>query len=205
MTQKLEEDKNKIESRIRKLNMAVLERRILVEKADLELAKELRPTRRDRRPSDYREVAYRDLADDEVERYRWELRSLGEQRTYLSGLSELSQYELNWISMKADDSATLDVLGSVIGSEATGSIAKASRGIIKTYESDVRFLKNSVDEIKGKLHGMTRTGSFKTLDRFEELSRHYEKMKTRYERHIEWLKGQIGSYQADLVILDKER
>lgn len=44
----------------------------------------------------------------------------------------------------------------------------------------------------------------KTLDRIEELSRHYEKMRTRYERHIEWLRGQIGSYRADLVELAQE-
>ncbi len=190
---------------MQRLNRAVLERRIPVEKNDLELAKELRPTNRDRRPSDKREAVYRELANDEVEWFRMELRSLGDQRTYLSGLSELSQYELNWMSMKFEDSAFLDALGSVIGSETTGPIADASRGIIKTYESDVKLLKRSVDEIKGKLHGMTRTGSLKTLDRLEELSRHYEKIKTRYERHIEWLKGQIGGYRADLIALDKNR
>ena len=41
MMQKLEGEKKKIEARMQKLNMAVLERRILVDKGDLELAKEL--------------------------------------------------------------------------------------------------------------------------------------------------------------------
>lgn len=204
ITEKLEDDRNKIETRVQRMIKAVQDRRVLVEKEDLGTAKELRPHNRER-PSGYREAVYKDLTDDEREGYRRELKSLGEQRTYLNGLSEISQYELNWISMKSEDSASLDSLGSVIGSEATGPINDAIRSIIKTYESDVRLLKRSVDEIRVKLYGTTRTGSLMTLDRLDELSRSYEKMRTRYERHIEWLKGQIGGYQADLIELAKER
>lgn len=40
-----------------------------------------------------------------------------------------------------------------------------------------------------------------TLDRIEELTRYYEKMKNRYERQTEWLRMQMGSYQVDLLEL----
>jgi hypothetical protein len=42
------------------------------------------------------------------------------------------------------------------------------------------------------------------LDRLEELSRYYEQMKSRFDRHADWLRGQIGSYQADLIEIGKE-
>jgi len=42
------------------------------------------------------------------------------------------------------------------------------------------------------------------LDRLEELSRYYEKMKSRYDHHIDWLKEEIGSYQVDLIEIGKE-
>jgi hypothetical protein len=65
-------------------------------------------------------------------------------------------------------------------------------------------LKRRSGEIDAKIHGITRTGTLRTLDSLEELSRYYEKMKNRDERHTEWLGVRIGSYQADLVELGKE-
>jgi hypothetical protein len=59
-------------------------------------------------------------------------------------------------------------------------------------------------ELDAKIHAITRAGTLRMLDRLEELSRYYEKMKNRYERHIEWLGAQIGSYRADLIELGKE-
>jgi hypothetical protein len=49
-----------------------------------------------------------------------------------------------------------------------------------------------------------RTGSLKKLDLLEELSRYYDHMKSRFDRHSEWLKSQIGSYQADLIEIGRE-
>lgn len=67
------------------------------------------------------------------------------------------------------------------------------------------LLERRVGEVKGNIAGIARTGSLKTLDRLRDLTDYQEKMKFRFERHIDWLQGQIGSFQADLVELERER
>jgi hypothetical protein len=200
----LDAAQGKIEARMGKLKQAVQDRRLLIEKDDLELAKELWPTYRDRY-YDHREAFYKDLTDAEVERFRYELRSLGEQQKYREVLTELGHYELSWLSLMMQDSAALDGVARAIEGDATGPLMEACRGAIRTYESDMASLRRKVGEIDGKRADMTQTGTFKILDLHEDLARYYENMKSRYERHIEWLRGQIGSYQADLVELGRDR
>ena len=200
----LDAAQGKIEARMEKLKHAVQDRRLLVEKDDLELAKELWPTYHDKY-YDHREAVYKDLTDAEVERFRYELRSLGEQRKYREVLTELGHYELSWLSLKIQESAALDGVARAIEGDATGPLAEACRSAIRTYESDMATLRRKVGEIDGKRTNMARTGTFKILDLLEDLTRYYENMKRRYERHIEWLRGQIGSYQADLVELGRDR
>jgi hypothetical protein len=192
----------KIEARILKLKQAVQERRLLVEKDDLELAKELWPSYRDW-PYGSREAVYKDLTEEEVGRFRYELTALGEQQKQLEVLAELGKYELIWISLKVGDSVALEAVARAIGDGADGPLRNACRDAVRTYESDVASLGRAADEIDRKLAGITPTGTMKMLDLFEVLSRHYRKMKDRYERHIEWLKGQMGGYRADLVELGR--
>jgi len=198
---KLEGEKKKIEARMQRLNTAVMERRILVDKDDLELARELWPTYR---PYDYRQAIYKDLTDTEVFYFRNELKALGEQQKYFDCLQELGKYEEEWLILKADEFTKLQELARVIGGDEPGQVVSAVRGAIKTYEAGMAALKRKSNEIDVKLHGITRAGTMKMLDRLDELSRYYENMKNRYERHSEWLGTQIGSYQADLVELGKE-
>jgi hypothetical protein len=200
---KLDDGRKKLDVRVQKLGVAVRDRRVLVSKDDLDLAKELWPTYRDR-PYGPREAVYKDLTDDEVERLRGELRALGETQTYYEVLAELARYELGWISLKAEDSAALSAVARAIGDDARDPIKDASRRAIRTYESDRELLRRESAELDGKLRGITRTGSLKTLELNEELAGYYEKMKTRYERQFDWLRGQIGGYQADLVELARE-
>ena len=200
--QKLEGDKKKIEARMQKLNTAVVERRILVDKDDLELARELWPTYRF--PYDRREATYKELSDEEVLYFRNQLRPLGEQQKYFECLAELGKYEQGWLDIKAEEFAKLSEIAEVIRGNDPNPVIYAFRGAIRTYEADIAALKRRSGELDAKIHGITRTGSLKALDRLEELSRYYEKMKNRYERHIEWLRGQIGSYQADLIEISKE-
>jgi hypothetical protein len=200
----LDAAQGKIEARMEKLKQAVQDRRLLVEKDDLELAKELWPAYRDRY-YDRREAVYKDLTDAEVERFRYELRSLGEQQKHREVLTELGHYELSWLSLKIQDSAALDGVARAIENDAAGPLMEACRSAIRTYESDMASLRRKVGEIDGKRADMPQTGTFKVLDLHENLARYYENMKSRYERHIEWLRGQIGSYQADLVELGRDR
>jgi len=95
--------KEKKRSTHTKLNTAVLERRILVNKDDLELARELWPTYRV--SYDRPEVTYKELTEEEVLRFRNELRSLGEQQKYFECLTELGKYEQVWLDIKVEDSA----------------------------------------------------------------------------------------------------
>jgi hypothetical protein len=200
--QKLEEKKKMIETRIQKLNTAVMERRVLVDKGDLELARELWPTYRV--AYGHPEVTYKELTDEEVLRLRDELISLGERQKYFECLTELGKYEQVWLDIKAEDSSKLSELAEVVGSNDPGAVISAIKGSMKTYEADIAALKRRSGELDTKMRGITRTGTLKTLDRLEELSRYYEQMKSRFDRHNEWLKVQIGSYQADLVELGKE-
>ncbi len=200
---KLEGEKKKLETRRQKLNAAVVERRVPVDKDDLELARELWPAYRSG-PYDRREAHYKDLSDEEVFYFQNELRSLGEERKYFECLSELEKYEEGWLLIKADEFAKLYELAGVIGGDAPGPLASALRGTIRTYEANRATLTKRSGELDAKLHDIAGTGTLGTLDRLEELSRYYGEMKNRFERHIEWLGARIGSCRADLIELGKE-
>ncbi len=200
--QKLENEKNKIEAFMQKIETAITERRVLVSRDDLEVARELWPTYRD--PYDRREAVYLDLTDEEVLLLRKKLSSLDEQRMYFECLTELGKYEQDWQDIKAKNFAKLNEIAKIISHDVPGAHDSAFMGAIRTYETDIAVLKRRSDELDAKIHGITRTGTLNRLDRMEELSRYYEKMKSRYDSHVEWAKGQIGSYQADLVELAKE-
>jgi hypothetical protein len=201
--QRLEKDRKVIEARMQRLNAAVTDRRILVDRDDLDLARELWPSYRP--SSDRREAVYRDLSEEEVLYFRNEQRAAVEQLKYLDCLTELGTYERGWLAIKAGDFAAAGEIAAVIGGSDPGAVAYAIRSAIRTYESDIAILKGRSGEIDAKIRGMARTGSLGTLDRLEELSRYYEKMKNRFDRQVEWLRGQIGSYRAELMVLDKER
>jgi hypothetical protein len=203
MLQKLESEKKKLEARMQKINTAVLERRVMVDKDDLEIARELWPSYRDR-PYDRSEAIYKDLTDEEVLFLRNELRQLGERQKYFECVSELEKYEQVWLSLKSEEFEKLHELAIVIGGNDAGRVAYAVRSAIGTYEADRIALRRKSGELDVKNHGISKTGTLKTLERLEELSGYYERMKYRYERHVEWLGFQIGSYEADLVELTKE-
>jgi len=201
---KLEEEKKKLEARMRQLNAVILDRRIPVGKDALQLARELSPANRDN-PRDRQGPRYRDLTDDEVLYFQNELRLDEERQKYFECLAELEKYEEAWLFLKAGEFEKLYDLARVIGGQGPGRLAYAFRDMIRTYEADRAVLKRKNSELGAKIHSITGTGTLGTLDRLEELSRYYEKMKYRYERHIEWLGAQIGSYQADLIELGKEQ
>ena len=203
MMQKLEGEKKKIETRMQKLSAAVAERRILVDKDDLELAREIWPAYRDR-AYDRREIRYKDLTDEEVLYFSNELRSLVERQKYFESLSELGKYEEVWLLIKADEFTKSLEIAKVIGGDEPGPVVYAVRDTIRTYEADMAALRRRSGEIDSKNRGITKTGSLGTLDRLEELSRYYENMRKRFELHAEWLGAQVGSYQADLIELGKE-
>lgn len=60
-----------------------------------------------------------------------------------------------------------------------------------------------MENILHALFFIAATGTLRTQDRIEELSGYYERMKSRHEHHIAWLREQIGAYRADLTEIRK--
>jgi hypothetical protein len=182
----------------------VLERRILVDKEELELSKELKPTYR-YSPYDQREAVYRGLTDEEVAQFQRELKLLEEQQKHYEVVMELARYELGWLSLKAGESAALQGVAQAIVDDSTGAMRIAYREAIRVYEADVTTLSRKAGVLQAKITGITRTGTLKTLDRLKDLTDYHEMMKSRYERQSEWLKGRIGGFQADIVEIEREK
>jgi hypothetical protein len=199
---KLEGGKKRIEARIQKINTAVLERRVLVDKEDLELARELWPSYKV--SYDRREAVYKELTDDEILRLRNDLRSLGERQMYFECLNELARFEQFWLDIKSEEFARQAEIVKAMEGNNAATLMSAIRSMIGTYETNMAALKRKSAELDGKSRGITRTGSLRTLDRLEELSRYYEAMKSRFDRQVEWLSGQLGSYQVDLDEIRKD-
>ncbi len=194
--QRLEGEKKKVETRMQKVNTAVVERRVLVDKEDLELARELWPAYKV--SYDRREAVYKELTDEEVLRLQHDLQGLKERQQYFECLAELSRYEQVWMDMKTEDFTRMKEIAAAIDAADTGGLAYALRSAIRTYEADIALLKRRSGELKARV-SMDRSGTFKMLDLQQELSHYYEAMKSRFDRQIDRLSVQIGSCRADLV------
>ncbi len=199
---KLEREERRITARVQKLRTAVTERRLLVNKNNLELARELWPAMY--RKSYGRKAVYRDLTDNKILYLQNKQRLLEERQKYYEVLIELGKGEQSWLRIKARDFSKLADIGRAIARRDRAGTIRSSRSAVRTYKADIGSLKKGAAELEVKLNGMNKTGSFKTYERLEELSRYYEMMKRRYERQIEWLNGQIESYQADFSEMGKK-
>ena len=197
---RLEKEQDRIAARIKKLEQAVQERRILIDKEELELSKELWPPTRSN-PYDEREAVYKDLTDEEIRKFQRELVTLEEKQRHFESVTMLWKYERGWLSLKAGESETLYAVAKAINENDPVPLRTAYREAIRTYEADVQTLNRKVDEIKESVEDITRIGSLKALERLKDLTDYYEKMRTRFEGQSEWLQGQIGSYQVDLAEL----
>lgn len=158
----------------------------------------------DRRDDDLY-TRYKDITDAELAQMRLEFKTLDDLQKHFAVLLELGRLELSWLTLKTDDSAALSDLARVVGKEASAPVEDASNRMIKKYESDIVQLKRKADDLSRLRSGLVRTGTLRTLDRIEELSEYYERMRARYEHHITWLTEQIGGYRADLIELRKEK
>lgn len=201
--QKREKEGRALDGKIQRMNRAMIERRVLVTAEDLELVKVLWPFSRDR-SSLNREAVYQNLTDDEIELLRRERSGLEELKKQSETLTELERYELEWIAFRTDESAALSSLARAIDGGSSGRIEQACGAVIRQYEADGAALRRKTAEIDRKMSAMTRSGTMRTLERLDERMRYYETMKSRFERHGEWLQGQVGGYQADLVALTKD-
>jgi hypothetical protein len=148
---------------------------------------------------------YKFLTDVDILKMQQDLRSLGDQQKHLAVLIELGRMELIWLALKAEDSAALSSVARAINSDAPALIEEASFWVIKIYESDIASLGRKVEDVDRTRARLAPTGTLRTLDRIEELAGYYERMKSRYEHHISWLKEQAGAYRADLIELRKEK
>lgn len=162
------------------------------------------PQGNDRRKDDLYE-RYKDITDIEIAMMQSELKNLNELQKRFLVLLEMGRMELDWISRKTGDYDALDRLAGVVGSGAPGSIEAASNTVIKLYDSDIAYFKRKADDISSARSRVVPTGSLRTLDRMEELSENYDRMKSRYDHHTSWLSEQAGAYRADITQLRKDR
>jgi len=193
---RLEWERSRIEVRMQKLRTAVAERRVLVNKNNLELARELWPGAY-RRSYGRRKAVYRDLTEKKILHLQNNLRMLADQQQYYDVLIELGKYEQSWLHIKERDFSKLADIARTIARDDPDETVRDFRSAVRTYKADIAALKKITAELEAKLHGMTEAGSLQTFERLQELARYYEMMKSRYERQIEWLNGQIESYEAD--------
>ena len=148
---------------------------------------------------------YKDITDVEIAAMQLELKNLAELQKHYAVLIEMGRMELSWISRKAGDYEALSRLAGVIGRDSAVSIEEASNRMVKLYESDIASFKSKIDEISRERARIVPSGTLRTLDRMEEMSENYDRMKSRYEHHVTWLAEQAGAYRADLIELGKEK
>jgi hypothetical protein len=200
---RLEGERRKIAARMQKLRTAVEERRLLVNRSNLELAREIWPGAY-RKSYRKRKAVYRVLTDKKIQYVQNKLILLEDQQKYYDVLIELGKYEQDWLHIKARDFSKLADIARAMARDDQAGTVRAFRSAVRTYKADIPALKKREAELETKLNSMTKTGSFKTYERLQELSVYYEMMKSRYERQIEWLNGRIESYQADFVEMGRK-
>ncbi len=200
---RLEGERHGIEAQMQKLRTAVEDRRLLVNKNNLKMARELWPGayRKSYRP---RKPFYRTLSDDNILYLRDVVRSLEDQQKYYDVLLELGKYEQDWLHIKARDLSKLAAITRAISRHDQSGTLRASRSAVRTYNAEIVALMKRLTELDTNLEDTPNTVSIKTYERLQERSRYYEMLKSRYERQIEWLNSQIGSYKADFDEMGKK-
>jgi len=148
---------------------------------------------------------YRDITDIEIAMMQREITDLDELQKHFLVLLEMGRMEQSWIIRKAGDYDALGGLARVVGRDALASIEEASNKVIKLYDSDRAYFKRKADDISRMRSRIVPTGSMKAVDRMEELSENYDRMKNRYDHHLSWLAEQAGAYRADIIELRKDK
>ena len=186
---KLEEERRRAEDKIFLMKNEVI--RLRTPERDDET-----PLRREKRDS-----KKRDPREDEqlIAQLEAELRAFEQLILQYNALIEKTRGASDWLSLKMGDYEALDSVAKAINGQDLTAIESAYNGIIRIYDADIFFLNSRIEEFDRKRSSLTRSGTLSTIDRQEELSRYYERRKSRYERQLNWLKVQIGNYRAELV------
>jgi hypothetical protein len=195
---RLEYDKNEVEKRLVDLRsrMNYLNDLTNRDKDYRDLDKDRDRDSRDR-PDKFSDEKDRERRTLEIARLVSEIQGFENLLRHLDVMTELGRYELNWVYRKTADCAVLNEAARAIERSGRASRDDLYDRVIRNYESDITFFRQKTDEIDRKRSRITRTGSLQTLDRLDDLSEYYNKMKRRYENHIDWLSQQIGAYRAE--------
>lgn len=188
---RLEYDKSEVEMRL-----ADMRSRINYLNDLLDRDKDYRGRDKDHHDRDDRRQSGRDRPDkalDEKDRERWtveiarlvsEIQGFENLLRHLEALIELGKYELHWVYRKAGQCAALNEVARAIERSGRASRDDVYDRVIRNYESDIAFFRQKIDDIDRKRSRITRTGTLQTLDRLDDLSEYYNKIKRRYENHI---------------------
>lgn len=163
--------------------------------------KERHDTEKDRRDHDRSDKEGDEKAKErrtlEIGRLTGQIQSFENLLLHLDIIIELGKFEQAWISLRVADYAALNDAAHAIEKSGRSSRESAYAMIIRNYESGITFSRRKIEEIDRKIAKITRTGTLQTLERLDELSEYYSKMKHRYELHMTWLSQQIGAYRAE--------
>jgi len=143
----------------------------------------------------------KDEHDDAVRRAQLEheIRNLGDVLNHYAVLIEKGRGMGDWISLKANDCGPLNDVAYAITGSRLSTMERSYEKMIGAYERDISAIRRKLEAIDRKRSRVTSVGTLRTLDRMDELSAHYEQMRSRYEHHAAWLKVQIGAYRAELT------
>lgn len=198
----LEIEMKEIEDRIERLDIAVRERRLLVNLADLELARKLWPTL-NHRDFNSREAIYKELNETEVIQLRRESEILAERQRYFATVAKSERLELDWFIIKADEFARTLAFAKAFDNDDGKLFQVALEELIGTYAAGTKMLGHAIVMIDKTIETETSLPTFIWLDGEQYLTLHLTQLKDRCERHFNWLEVQIVSYQIDLNELVK--
>ena len=202
--EKLEKEREAIESRMERLDKGVTEKRLLIDVTDLELARELWPDYQDRFQY-YGEAIYRDLTADELVRLQLELWQLQSRQPLYAGLSDFIRSERRWWAFKADEFRKIRELAEAFDDDEPGKLDDALQSTIRIYATSIPAMERHQDELFAANQRLPRSGTLGVLEYQKALQNYYDSAMTRYERHILWLEGEVGVLRIDLVELASQR
>jgi hypothetical protein len=114
---------------------------------------------------------------------------------------EMGRDQAFWLGLKQGEYRLLSNLSKAActaGPNDTSRLAEAYRGLIRGYENETKRLGRKIDELDRKRSGVSQVGSFRDLDRSEELSDFYMDRRQRYTDYINRLETRIGGAETEL-------
>jgi hypothetical protein len=114
---------------------------------------------------------------------------------------EMARDQEFWLGLKQGEYLMLANLSETVGMSVSNDSTRLEEGysgLIQGYENEIKRLDRKIDELDRKRSGVSQVGSYRDLDRSEELSDFYMDRRQRYSDYINRLKTRIGAAETEL-------